>query len=338
MQEKENVGRFTGAQKAAAVLLSLSEDNSTKIFSMMADDEVKEISSAMSSLGSIKQEFIDQLLMEFSNEISNAVSFVGNVDTTERMLSKFMEGEKVKALMEDIRGPAGRNTWDKLGNVNEDVLASYLRHEHPQTVSLIVSKMLPGHAARVLSALPDEFSFDIITRVLNMGSVRKEVIDNVEKTLRSEFIGTLTKSQVRDSNAMMAEIFNNFDRVNESKFMGMLENNDPEGAEKIKSLMFTFDDLMKIDAAGIQTLLRNIDKNKLAIALKGANENVRDLFIDNMSQRAAKIMQEDMEAMGPVRLRDVDEAQGEIVNVAKEMAGRGEINISEDGAADEFVY
>jgi flagellar motor switch protein FliG len=171
-----------------------------------------------------------------------------------------------------------------------------------------------------------------------MEAVKKDVLDGVEKTLRSEFISTLTKTQKYDSNELMAEIFNNFDRANEAKFMGLLEQKMPDQAEKIKNLMFTFDDLVNINQAGIQTLLRDIDKSKLTVALKGASEQVRNLFISNMSQRAAKILQEDMEALGPVRLKDVDEAQSAIVAKAKEMAAKGDIVIADDSGEDEFIY
>jgi flagellar motor switch protein FliG len=335
---EDSIMKLTGAEKAAIILLSIDQENAAKLFSMMNEDEIKEISQAMSTLGSVKPEVVEHLINEFNNEVSNSASFVGNIETTEKLLEKAMGKDKVAAIMEEIRGPAGKNTWDKLGNVNEDVLASYLKNEYPQTVALIMSKINPNHAAKVLSALPEELTLQVIMRMLNMEAVKKDVLDGVEKTLRSEFISTLTKTQKYDSNELMAEIFNNFDRANEAKFMGLLEQKMPDQAEKIKNLMFTFDDLVNINQAGIQTLLRDIDKSKLTVALKGASEQVRNLFISNMSQRAAKILQEDMEALGPVRLKDVDEAQSAIVSKAKEMAAKGDIVIADDSGEDEFIY
>lgn len=330
--------KLTGAEKAAIILLSVDEESAANIFSLMHEEEIKEISHAMSSLGSIKPDIVESVIQEFNSEMSSAVSFVGNVETTEKLLEKVLGKDKVNAIMEEIRGPAGKNTWDKLGNVNEDILASYLKNEYPQTVALIMSKINATHAARVLSSLPDEFTFEVIKRMLSMDAVKKEILDSVEKTLKAEFISTLTKTQKNDTNQLMAEIFNNFDRSNEAKFMGMLEEKLPDHAEKIKNLMFTFDDLIKIGPTGIQALIRSIDKTKLTVALKGASEQVRTLFINNMSQRAAKILVEDMESLGPVRLKDVDEAQSEIVLVAKDMANKGEIIISDDSGADEFIY
>jgi flagellar motor switch protein FliG len=171
-----------------------------------------------------------------------------------------------------------------------------------------------------------------------MDSVKKEVLEKIEKTLRTEFISTLTKTQKYDNNQVMAEIFNNFDRTTESKFMEMLEKYSVEAAEKIKSLMFTFDDMKKIDTVGIQAILKAIDKSRLALAMKGTTEEIRKKFIDNMSQRAAKILLEEIEGMGPVRLKDVDEAQGEIINVAKDLINRGEIELSDGGEADQLIY
>jgi flagellar motor switch protein FliG len=151
-------------------------------------------------------------------------------------------------------------------------------------------------------------------------------------------MSNLARSQGRDAHEMMAEIFNNLDRSTEDRFLQMLEDRNRDAAERIKQLMFTFEDLAKIDSAGIQTLLRAVDKDKLSIALKGASEAVRDLFFGNMSERAAKILREDMEAMGPVRLRDVEEAQVEMVVIAKDLAAKGEITIAEGDGEDELVY
>ena len=175
-------------------------------------------------------------------------------------------------------------------------------------------------------------------RMLRMESVQKEVLDNVERTLRNEFMTNLARSAKRDSHEMMADIFNALDRNTENKFMSGLEERNRESAEKIKSLMFTFDDLAKVDAAGVQIVLRQVEKNQLAMALKGGSDDVKDLFFSNMSERAGKMMKEDMEAMGAVRLRDVDEAQSVIVQVAKALADSGEIVIAGGGEDDEFVY
>jgi len=248
-----------------------------------------------------------------------------------------MPKDRVDGIMEDLRGPAGRTMWDKLGNVNEEVLANYLKNEYPQTIALVLSRVRADHAARVLELLPEDIAVEVMMRMLRMEMVQKEVLDSVEKTLRTEFMSNLARSNRRDAHEMMAEIFNNFDRENEQKFIAILEERNRDAAEKIKALMFTFDDLTKLDASGIQTLIRAIEKEKLAMALKGASEKMRDMFFANMSERAGKLLKEEMQAMGAVRLKDVDEAQMAMVNLAKELADKGEIVIS-DGADDQLVY
>lgn len=336
--KKEDYRKLSGAQKAAILIMAMDEENATKIFNMMDDEEIKEISSTMASLGTVNSEVVERIFHDYVDSMSSSGVVVGNYDSTERLLLKALGKDRVDTIMEDIRGPAGRTTWDKLGNVNEEVLAAYLKNEYPQTISLVLSKIRPDHAARVLSVFPEELSMEVMMRMLDMEAVKKEVMDGIERTLRVEFMSNLAKTQRRDSHELMAEIFNNFDRNTEGKFMGMLEQKSVEAAERIRALMFTFEDLKKIDPAGIQVLLRNVDKDKLTTAMKGASDAIKDLFFKNMSERASKILKEDMESLGPVRLKDVDEAQMSIVQVAKDLAARGELIIAGDTGDDQLVY
>jgi len=335
--QKDDYRKLTGQQKIAIFMMSVGEESASKLFSMMDDEEIREISATMASLGEISSDTVERLYVEFADQMSASGAVVGNFDTAERLLVKALGKDRVDSIMEDIRGPAGKTTWDKLGNVSEDVLAGYLKNEYPQTIALVLSKIKADHAARVLSVLPEDLSLEVIMRMLTMETVKKEVLEGIEKTLRMEFMSNLAKAQKRDSHEMMADIFNNFDRSTESKFMKSLEDRDQESAERIRSLMFTFEDLKKLDNAGVQSLMRVVDKDKLAVALKGASEIIKNLFFDNMSERAAKIMREDMESKGPVRIKDVDEAQSVIVNSAKDLIAKGEIVINDSGG-DQMVY
>ncbi len=329
---------LSGADRAAIFLLSLSEQQAAKLFTMMDDDEIRDLSQRMSTLGTVASDVVERLFVEFAEEISSTTSLVGSYESVERLLAKTIDHERVETIMEEIRGPAGRTMWDKLGNVNETVLANYLKNEYPQTVAVVLSKIKPDHAARVLAALPEEFAMEVISRMLRMEPVQKEVLDDVEKTLRTEFMSNLARTNKRDSYERMADIFNNLDRSTEARMLSALEKRNQDAAERIRALMFTFEDLVKLDPSGVQTLLRNIDKSKLAIALKGASEPLRDLFFSNMSERASKILREDMQALGPVRLRDVDEAQQMLVKAAKDLADKGEILIADQKGEDELVY
>ena len=335
-----NPGRrkLSGPERAAVLMLALGENYGGKIFSLLDDDELREISIVLSSLGTVQADEVEALLLEFVGRMSASGALLGNYDAAERLLQQYLPKERVGGIMDEIRGPAGRNMWEKLANVQEEVLANYLKNEYPQTVAVVLSKLRAEHAARVLAILPEDFALDVVTRMLKMESVQKDVIERVEMTLRTEFMSNLSQTRRRDAHEVMAEIFNNFDRQTETRFITSLEEDNREAAERIKALMFTFDDLVKLDAGSAQTLMRNIDKDKLSIALKGANETVREFFFKNMSSRAAKMLVDDMQALGAVRLRDVDEAQGLLVNIAKDLAAKGEILISKSRGDDEMIF
>ncbi|CAN7378088.1 flagellar motor switch protein FliG [Brevundimonas sp. LjRoot202] len=333
----EDVRKLTGPEKAAVILLSLGEDH-TRLWQSLDEDEIKEISQAMASLGTVSSTVVEELMVEFVSGMSGSGAVMGSYEQTQRLLASFMPGDRVDALMEEIRGPAGRTMWDKLGNVNEAVLANYLKNEYPQTVAVVLSKIKPDHAARVLTSLPEDFALECVQRMLRMEPVQREILDKIEQTLRTEFMSNLARTSKRDSHEMMADIFNSFDRQTEARFIGALEERNREAAERIRALMFVFEDLAKLDPGGIQTLLRAVEKDSLALALKGASESLRELFFSNMSERASKIMREDMETMGPVRLKDVDQAQMAMVQVAKDLAAKGEIMLVGQGSDDELIY
>ena len=329
--------QLTGPEKAAVVLLALGEDHAT-IWQNLDEEEIKEVSQAMASLGTVAANVVESLLVEFVSGMSGAGTIMGSFEQTQKLLQAFLPSDKVEALMEEIRGPAGRTMWDKLGNVNEAVLANYLKNEYPQTVAVILSKVKGEHAARVLAALPEDFALECVTRMLRMEPVQREILDKIEQTLRTEFMSNLARTSKRDSHEMMADIFNSFDRQTESRFMAALEERNRESAERIRALMFVFEDLSKLDPGGVQTLLRGVEKDQLGLALKGSSDALREMFFSNMSERAAKIMREDMEGMGPVRLKDVDQAQMKMVQVAKDLAAKGEIMLAGAGGDDELIY
>lgn len=335
---REDYRTLTGKEKAAIFLLALGEEHTARLFEFMDEEEIMEISTTMAVLGKVSSTVIERLFVDFAEQMSSTGSLVGTLDSTERLLGKVLDKTKVDAIMEEIRGPAGRTMWEKLGNVNEEVLANFLVKEYPQTVAVVMSKIQPDHAARVMALLPQGFAMEVIHRMLRMESVQKEVLEDVEKTLRTEFMSNLARGARHDSHEMMAEIFNNLDRQVESRFMQGLEESEPSSAEKIRSLMFTFEDLAKLDPQSIQALIRAIDKEKLPLALKGATETLRDLFFSNMSERAAKILREDMGSLGPVRLKEVEDAQQYVVGVTKDLESRGEIRIASGKEEDEIIY
>ena len=331
MRVREDYRSLSGQERAAIFLMSLSQDQASKIFANLDDEEIKEISQSMSGLGTVSSEVIERLFVEFAEQVSSTGSLIGSADSAQRLLGNILGEEKVGEIMEEIRGPAGRTMWDKLANVNEQVLANYLKNEYPQTVAVILAKIGQVHAAKVLATLPENFSLEVVMRMLRMEAVDKEVEKDVERVLRTEFMSNLARSNQRDTFELMADIFNNFDRTTETRFLSALDERSKDSAEKIRALMFTFDDLIKLDAAGVQTLMRTVEKDKMTMALKGGSDEMKELFFSNMSERASKLMKEDMVSMGPVRLSEVEEAQLVMVQATKDLADRGEIAL-DDGA------
>jgi flagellar motor switch protein FliG len=328
---------LSGDEKAAALLLALGPDYGKPIWGELDEMEIRTLSRAMVRLGPITQDMLDSLMVEFVTTISSSGSVAGNTDTTERLLLSFLPADRVDAIMEEIRGPAGRNIWEKLSNVQEDVLANYLKNEYPQTIAVVLSKIASDHAAKVLTVLPPELAMEVVRRMLGLDPVQKDILEKIESTLRTEFMSTLSHTKRRDSHEQMAEIFNSFDRATEARFINSLEETSRDDVDRIKALMFTFEDLTGLEGSAIQAIIQQIDKRELALAMKGANEKAKELMFANMSARAAKLLKDDMQAMGAVRLKDVDEAQAKMVAVAKDMAARGEIMINKNKANEEMV-
>lgn len=332
-EEKEErvVKSLKGIQKAAAFMLALPEAHVQKVFTELDEMEVVDLSQAMATLGKVRAEDVEDIFIEFVEKSGSSASLVGTLSSTEVLLGKVFSQSKVASIMEEISGPAGRTMWDKLNNVDEKSLANYLKNEHPQTIAVVLSKVKPDHAAKIFALFSDDLSLKIMNRTIHMETVGRDILGNIEETLKSEFIANFSRGDKKDPHERLAEVFNFFDRPTESRFMERLEKKNKEAAERIRALMFTFNDIVKIDATGIQTILRIVDKSKLALALKGANEEIKTLFFNNMSERAAKLLKEDMEALGMVRLRDVDEAQMAIVTATKDEIDKGNIVVNQGG-------
>ncbi|HQT60859.1 MAG: flagellar motor switch protein FliG [Acidiphilium sp. 37-67-22] len=328
--------QLKGPARAAALILALGEEAGGKLMALLSDDELREVSRAMVALRSVPAATIEALCLEFAGRMGRTSGVSGSAELAERLLRKMIPPGRVDQILEDIHGPAGKNIWDKLGKVNESVLSDYLCHEHPQTAAMVLSRVTAEHAARVIALLPEPLAIEVIERMLTIEGLQREAVDDVERTLKVDFMVNLSSSIQRDPHEKLAEIFNSFDRTVESRMFSALENRNQEAASRIRSLMFTFEDLIRLAPRDIQTVLRAVDSDIMPLALKGASEKIRDLFMSNMTERAAKMLREDIEALGPVRLRDVDAAQLTIVSTAKELAAQGEIEIG-TGKEDDLV-
>src|ERR1700726_869707 len=197
---------IAGPKRAAMLMLALGEQYGGKVWSLLDDDEVRELSMVMSTLGTVEADVVEDLLLEFVSRMSASGALMGTFDGTERLLQQYLPPERVTGIMDEIRGPAGRNMWEKLSNVQEEGLANYLKNEYPQTVAVVLSKLRPEHAARVLVILPEDMALDVVGRMLKMEAVQKEVIERVEQTLRTEFMSNLPQTRRPDAHEVMAEI------------------------------------------------------------------------------------------------------------------------------------
>lgn len=329
---------LSGPEKAAVILFSLGRERGAKLMERLDEDEIRILSRSMAQLGSITSNVCERLLREFTDHFANSSAVVGTYDSTEKMLSLFLPDERVMEIMGDIRGAAGRSMWEKLSTVNEQMLASYLQSEHPQTAAVILSKIRSSHAAKVVNVLPGQFRAEVLRRMIEMEYVQKDVLKDVEETLHSEFMVNYARMLGNDSHMRIAEILNQVDRAQLPEIMGEIEGEVPQSAEIIRSLMFTFDDLVKLDARSFRTIIQAIEIDTLILALKGVKDEVKETFFDNLSERVSAIVRSELELMGPVRAADVEGAQARIVRVAKDLEARGEIVLEQNERKAAMVY
>jgi flagellar motor switch protein FliG len=328
-----------GPQKAAAFMLSLEEKKVSKIMEFLQMDEIQQLSREMANLGVVEAKTIENIYNDFQANVSAGTgTIVGSIERTQKFLSQILPREKVEIIMSEIVGPTGRNLWEKLDAVDNEFLTTFLQTEHPQTVSVVLSKLKPAKAAILLKLLPTALAEEVLVRILRMEMVDKEIIGELEKSLRTQFVNNSSKSQKKDAHQVVADIFNLFDKDTEKLFFDYIQGINEDDATRVKDLMFTFDHLVRLDDKGVQELLRVVDKSKLALALKGAPQIFREMVFKNMSERASNILKEDMEALGKVRIKDVDAAQTEILTQVKELIEKDLIVIRGQDEAEEEKY
>jgi flagellar motor switch protein FliG len=326
---------LTGPEKVAIVMLAVGNDLAGKLIKRFEEDEQREVVRAMATMGLVSADMVERLLASVIERLDNP-SVYGSLAQAEQILLTVMPPEKVRQFLDDLRGPSGRNTWDKLQAVPDSQMVAFLRAESPQTASFVITKLPAAQAARVLGLLPAPLAEDIVKRMINLTPVAKPVLDDVERVLRAEFLLNIGQNRQIDNHAAVAEIFNHLDNDLEDAIFTALDEEMPDSAERIRALMFTFDDLRNIDEAGIQILLREIPAGVLPLALKGARVEMVDVFLRHMGERAGRMMQDEIAAMPKARARDVEDARRQIVEICKDLIARGEI-ASEADEEEEWI-
>lgn len=324
--------KYSGPQKAAILLLAFGEEIAAEIFKHMTEFEIKRIGTAMSRLGRIDSDVMDEVMDEFYIVLqSNKKFFLGGNDFTKRLISSAFKDDQANGLIEDLALESAANL-DSLELIDPKTLANFLRTEHPQTIALILAHLEPKKFGETIKMLPESLHTEIILRIANLEAVSPEIIDEIDEVLRNEIqsIGNISSQRIGGIEPIV-EMLNLLDKATEENVLDRLEERDPELAEQIRKLMFVFDDLIKIDDRGIQTILREVKPDQLKLALKTASEAVKELIFKNMSQRAAENMREEMQNAAPAKLSDVETSQFGIVQIARRLNDEGKIVISSSG-------
>ena len=329
---------ISGLQKAAILLIVLGPERSANIFKHLKEEEIEELTLEIANTRSVTPQVKEDILNEFY-EVCLAQQYIaeGGITYAKELLEKALGNEKAMDVIGKLTASLQVKPFEFVRKTDASQLLNFIQDEHPQTIALILSYLSAGQSAMIISALPPEKQADVAKRIAVMDRTSPDVIKEVEKVLESKLSNLVNQDYTIIGGVdEVVEILNTVDRGTEKHIMETLEIEEPELADEIRKKMFVFEDILLLDDRAIQQVLRNVDNNDLAIALKNANEQVQTAIFDNMSKRLAVMIKEDMEFMGPVRMKDVEEAQQKIVNIIRKLEDSGEIIISR-GGGDEIV-
>ncbi|MGI6703176.1 MAG: flagellar motor switch protein FliG [Clostridia bacterium] len=332
---KENL---TGREKAAILLIALGPENSSKVFKHLTDEEIEELTLEIANMRKVTPEIKNKIIEEFY-QICVAQEYIseGGIEYAKEVLEKALGSQKALDIVNRLTSYLQVRPFDFVRKADPNQVLNFIQNEHPQTISLILAYLNAQQSATILSALPPEKQAEVAKRIAVMDRTSPEIIKQVERVLEKQISSLVTHDYTSAGGIQtIVNILNSVDRSTEKNIMETLEVEDTELAEEIKKRMFVFEDIITLDNRSIQRFLREADNDVLAVALKGANDEVASVIFDNMSKRLAEMITEDMEFMGPVRLRDVEEAQQKIVNTIRKLEDAGEIVISR-GGGDEII-
>lgn len=326
-------------RKAAILLLSLEKPLAAEVLSQMPKDQVERVTMEIARLEDVTKDEQEGVLEEFTRLANSRVQIErGGLEFANDLLEQSLGKDSAGAILETVRQSMNSVPFGFLQKAGADNLLTFIVEEHPQTIALILSHLPAGMAAEVLSGLPSNKQLDVVTRIANMEQTSPEVIQDIEKSLENRMKSTFSQQMEKAGGVpMVAQILNVTDRMTNKGILESLEQDDPELVDEIRRLMFVFDDLMKLDDKSIQALLKEVDNSQWALALKGASEEIRQKVLGNLSQRAAELLREEMEYLGPVRLSDVEAMQQQIVDTVRRLEDAGEIQVNSGSDADQFV-
>jgi len=330
---------MTGSDKAAILLLYLGNDVTKQVFEHMDDNEIKKISKSMTSLGHISRATIMEVVEDFTN-LTNPESgiFSQGDEFVEKLLIQAVGPAKAKILMEEMRGSRYGDLIDIIANMDPKAVANFFSGEHPQTIAVILAKLKSKQTTEIISQLPQELQAEVVLRIADVEQVSPEILQDIEDVVRREIeaMGGTQRYKVGGIDKVV-DMFNFFERSKEKQILDKLDVLSPPLAEIIRKYLFTFDDIFQLDARSVQSIMREVSNDTLTLAMKTSPDEVKDKIFKNISSRAADMIKEDLEVMGPVRLSDVEKAQSEIIKIVRKMEEEGKIVLAGRGGEDELV-
>src|ERR1035437_396945 len=330
---------YTGKQKAAILLITLGPDLSSEVLRNLSDEVVEQITLQIANTKRVQPQDRDAV-MEESYQLALAEDYIsqGGIDYARELLEKALGEQKAVEILNRLQGALQMTPFDFIKKTDPQQILNFIQNEHPQTIALVLAHLSADQSSAIISSLGPEIQVDVATRIATMDRATPEIIMEVEKVLERRIASVFTQEFASAGGVRnVAEILNRVDRSTEKAIMEKLEENNPDLADEIKRLMFVFDDILLLDDRTIQQILREIDSKDLVLALKGASEECKNKVLKNMSSRARQMILEDMEVMGPVRLKTTEEAQQKIVNVIRQLEEMGEIVVARGGEEEIFV-
>lgn len=329
---------MTGTEKAAILLLYLGTDVTSRVFQYMEDNQIKRISQAMANLGHVSLPNIQDVVEEY-NEITNPESgfFSQGDEFVKKILEKALGPQKAEMLLSELHSTDFSDIEDILGSMDARSIANFLSQEHPQTIAVIVAKLRPKQTSEIISSLPNELQAEVVIRIADVDQISPEILGDIDDVLRRELtaMGGIKRFQVGGVDKVV-ELFNHFDRSHEKQILDKLDVMNPPLAEMIRKHLFTFEDVFKMDDRTVQAVMREVSNDTLTLAMKTSPEDVKEKIFKNISSRAAEMIKEDLEVMGPVRLSDVEKAQSEIIKIVRKMEEEGKVVLGR-GSEDVLV-
>ena len=330
---------MTGADKAAILLLYLGPEATSYVFEHLDDDEIKQIGQSMTTLGHVSKPTIEEVVTEFTNLTDPEVGFFSQGEEfVKKILEKALGHEKADTLLQELYNTSRGDMVNILASMDSKTIANFLSQEHPQTVAVILAKLRPKQTGDIISLLPQEMQAEVVMRIADVDQVSPEILAEIDEVIRKELnaLGGMQRFKVGGVDKVV-EVFGHFDRTREKRILDRLDEINPPLAEIIRKHLFTFDDVFVLDDRAIQAIMREVSNDTLTLALKTCGDGLKEKIFRNISSRAAQMIKEDLEVMGPVRLSDVEKAQTEIVKVAARLEEEGQIVIAGRGGDDVLV-